>query len=400
VSAGYDLIVVGGGIAGSALAAAMAEEGARVLLVERERAFKDRVRGELLAPWGVAEARRLSIVDCLRTEDGHELPYIDFYNGPLLAAHRDMAATTPHALPCLSFGHPMMQERCLSRAQRAGCEVRRGVRAEAVATGSPSCVRLQQDGRSEDLRARLVVIADGRVSELRRSAGFEAERDPECMYVAGVLLEGMESVADSACVIIFTPPTGAAYVIPQGRGRARAYYAYHRDATYRLSGIQDFPLFVAESVRIGAQESWYAGARVSGPLASFSGADTWVEHPYLPGIALLGDAAGSNDPVWGQGMSLALRDARVLRDCLLSSEDWDAAGHGYAAERDRYYSAVHTVTRWFARLNFDRGEVADARRARALPLIGQEPDRMPDHLNSGPDLPAGDLVRRRYFGED
>ena len=41
----YDVISVGGGLGGSALAKAMAELGARVLVVERETQFKDRVRG-------------------------------------------------------------------------------------------------------------------------------------------------------------------------------------------------------------------------------------------------------------------------------------------------------------------------------------------------------------------
>jgi flavin-dependent dehydrogenase len=41
----YDLITVGGGLAGAALAGALAERGARVLVLERETKFKDRVRG-------------------------------------------------------------------------------------------------------------------------------------------------------------------------------------------------------------------------------------------------------------------------------------------------------------------------------------------------------------------
>src|SRR5690606_40591492 len=57
----YDLVVVGGGLAGASLARAMASSGARVLVLERERVFRDRVRGDLLYPWGVAEARRLGI---------------------------------------------------------------------------------------------------------------------------------------------------------------------------------------------------------------------------------------------------------------------------------------------------------------------------------------------------
>ena len=57
----YDIITVGGGIAASSLAKAMAERGAKVLVLEREKQFKDRVRGEAIVSWGVAEANELGI---------------------------------------------------------------------------------------------------------------------------------------------------------------------------------------------------------------------------------------------------------------------------------------------------------------------------------------------------
>jgi NADPH-dependent 2,4-dienoyl-CoA reductase/sulfur reductase-like enzyme len=47
----YDLVIIGGGIAGSSLACSMAKAGARVLLLESEIEFRDRVRGEILCPW-------------------------------------------------------------------------------------------------------------------------------------------------------------------------------------------------------------------------------------------------------------------------------------------------------------------------------------------------------------
>ena len=50
----YDLITVGGGLGGAALAKVLAEKGLRVLVIEREREFKDRIRGEIMWPWGVA----------------------------------------------------------------------------------------------------------------------------------------------------------------------------------------------------------------------------------------------------------------------------------------------------------------------------------------------------------
>ena len=55
----YDVITVGGGLAGAALAKRLAENGMRVLVLEREVAFRDRVRGEQMHCWGVAEARTL-----------------------------------------------------------------------------------------------------------------------------------------------------------------------------------------------------------------------------------------------------------------------------------------------------------------------------------------------------
>jgi menaquinone-9 beta-reductase len=58
----YDIITVGGGLGGSALAKVMADHGARVLVVEREKQFKDRIRGEFFAPWGVAETSPVKVV--------------------------------------------------------------------------------------------------------------------------------------------------------------------------------------------------------------------------------------------------------------------------------------------------------------------------------------------------
>ena len=55
----YDIITIGGGLGGSSLAKAMAEHGARVLVLERERQFKDRMHSDVMAPWGVAEAETL-----------------------------------------------------------------------------------------------------------------------------------------------------------------------------------------------------------------------------------------------------------------------------------------------------------------------------------------------------
>ena len=52
-----DVVIVGAGIGGSALAKALADDGLDVLVLEQSEVYEDRVRGESMVPWGVAEAR-------------------------------------------------------------------------------------------------------------------------------------------------------------------------------------------------------------------------------------------------------------------------------------------------------------------------------------------------------
>jgi hypothetical protein len=99
-------------------------------------------------------------------------------------------------------------------------------------------------------------------------------------------------------------------------------------------------------------------------------------------------------------LSLTVRDVRVLRDRLLATTDWDGAAHAYADEHDRYYGALRAIIGWRRELYFERGPEADARRARAFPRLAQEPERAPDLLGLGPDVPTDDAARRRFFGED
>ena len=78
----YDLIIAGGGIAGSSLALVMARAGARVLVLEREERFRDRVRGEGIHVWGTVDVKALGVYDILLGRCAHELPFIAISPGP------------------------------------------------------------------------------------------------------------------------------------------------------------------------------------------------------------------------------------------------------------------------------------------------------------------------------
>src|ERR1043165_9284949 len=112
----YDAVIVGGGLAGSALADQLARAGRRVLVLERGTRFKDRVRGENMLPWGVSAAKRLGIYDTLIAAGGHPAPNWVVYTMGRPDPIRDLPSTTPDGGTMLNIFHADMQEAVMARA--------------------------------------------------------------------------------------------------------------------------------------------------------------------------------------------------------------------------------------------------------------------------------------------
>jgi len=125
------------------------------------------------------------------------------------------------------------------------------------------------------------------------------------------------------------------FVLPQAAARARLYLLYPVDQRKRFAGPTDardfldsFPLACLPGSEHIAQ------AKPAGPCAAYPMNDAWTDHPVAEGLALIGDAAGYSDPHIAQGLSIALRDVRILRDLLLAGDDWSPASlQPYVHER-------------------------------------------------------------------
>lgn len=408
----YDLIIAGGGLAGSALAIAMRRAGCRVLVVEQETRFRDRIRGEVLMPWGSREAKRLDIYDELLAGCGLEAP---IWSSAGASGHvtgiRDLVATTPERDCCLTFPHPLMQETLLGIAAASGVEVLRGVSLDQIDPGTRPAARVTFKDAPRKISARLIVVADGRESRLRSALGFDLRRDREFILIAGMLLRSdaefgrridgdagdttrrIQEFADSTrqrLIIAFS-------VAPKLN---RIYLMHHKDAfSRRLSGERALEEAVKEFRALGTPTTWFEGATLAGPLGTFDGAARWVDRPYRDGVVLIGDAAGATDPVWGEGLSRTLRDVRLLRDRLVATDDWRAAAAAYAADHDDFFGRMLRIDAMRGELFFDVGPVANARRKRAFAAQERNPGVRLDTLALGPDAPCDDAARARYFGE-
>jgi 2-polyprenyl-6-methoxyphenol hydroxylase-like FAD-dependent oxidoreductase len=276
----------------------------------------------------------------------------------------------------------------------------RPAEAVGVVAGHPPTIIVRADGSERRITGRLAVGADGRNSRLRARAGFAVSRDPDCLTVAGLLLRDLALPEDAVQFVMNPMVQRLSIIFPVGRRRFRAYVVFRHDSHRPLRGAGDEARFIELSVATGASPAWFAPGTVIGPLASFNAPDTWVERPYRDGIVLVGDAAAASDPSFGCGLSLTLRDVRILRDRLLETDDWAAAADAYAAQHDLYAASLRRIHGWFRELFHGTGAEADALRARALPRIVEDPSRIVDFIGCGPEAPSDEAARRRFFGED
>lgn len=383
----YDIIVVGGGLGGAVAARKLAETGRRVLVLERETVFRDRVRGEQMHPWGGAVARRLGIYDELLATCGHDARYNNAYVDGHQTSHRDLHATTPYGgIGVTTFHHPEMQELLLTAAATAGATVRRGAGVRSLVGGDAPVVIFADDQGTHSVAARIVIGADGRTSKVRAWGGFSTKQDPERLRIAGAVFHHTSAPVDGLHMCV--APHGNMLLCPFGDGRARAYFIYDIGVAGRrsLSGKDKVDEFVRLCRATGAPSTWFDGMVLAPPLADFEGANQWVEHPYRNGIALIGDAAATLDPSFGSGLSKVLLDVERLLDALASTDDRDTALHGYAASHDRHYGIVRDIESWMMTLLWSRGPEADDRRHRVMPRFSAGDPALPD-LQLGPDGP-------------
>ena len=364
----YDLIIIGGGIGGSALAQVMARSGRSVLLLEQSEVYQDRVRGEWIAPWGVDEVKRLGLYELLIGAGGHHLTQHVTYDGAV-----DPAEAEAQPLPLgmfregvpgpLCIGHPKHCQTLFDAAQAAGVEALRGVVVSKVEAGATPCVTFEHDGKVREARARLLIGADGRTSQVRESAGITLHQDTPHHWFAGLLVEGCEGWREDMQAIGTEGDFGF-LAFPQGGGAVRVYGGYALDQATRFKGPDGPRRFLdAFALNCSPANRHLVAGRPAGPLFSYVNADSWTDEPFAAGVVLIGDAAGWNDPIIGLGLSITYRDARIVSDILKASEDWSPAAFApYAEERAERMRRLRFTASLVSALDMEFGEAADARR--------------------------------------
>jgi flavin-dependent dehydrogenase len=304
----YDVVVVGGGPAGSATATGFAAQGRSVLVLDAARFPRHKACAEYVSPGGAALLQRLGALERLigcgrgRWLVGMQIQAPD--GRCHLLGYRDQAGIQQQGL---SVSRLDLDATLLDVARRRGATVRDGCRARQLCW-SDHRVTGVVTAKGERIAAELVVGADGANSVVARAVG--ARRPALWPRRLGLIahLQGVEWPEDYGQMLVgrhgyvgVAPldrqglvTVGLVRTMPDGRlGPAR---------TALVAALAEYPDMAA---RLGA-------GRLVGSVVGVGPMVRRVTRVVGPGYALVGDAAGFFDPFTGEGIYRALRGAELL----------------------------------------------------------------------------------------
>jgi menaquinone-9 beta-reductase len=393
----FDVVIVGGGIAGSSLGGVLARGGLGVLVVEKEARFRDRIRGEGTWPWGAAEARQAGLADLLDAAGTVEMRAFKRYkNGQPVETIWERPAPE---IPGLGFYHPRFQEAAFSWAEAQGATTIRPAKAINFSRNGQASLSVAVDGGETEFTARLIVGADGKLSMTRRWTGGESVADPENHRMGGVLVSG--AVYDREWDNVAWVPVEAVNWFAAGAEMTRLYLVMTAQRLQETGVDRSFAALIAFAAA-HAPEGALQYVEQQGPIGFFPNNDSWASRIAGNDVVLIGDAAGAPDPTQGQGTALLFHDVRVLSELLLSESNWATAIEEFAERRRRAFAVIREVDRWH-NVFFDTS--AEAARLRE----GHQRARQHDpavggfsfmEVNGPAGLVADEAARRRFFGED
>ena len=381
----YDVIVVGGRVAGAATAMLLARCGHRVLVLERSPMPSDTVSTHAILRSGVLQLDRWGLLDSLVEAGTPPISRITlgFGDEPIEFEVRDEYGVDTLYAP----RRHLLDDLILRAAVAAGAEARDLTTVTGLVRdrdGKVAGVRARMDGEAAVMTARHVVGADGHRSRVAEWAGALTRRshDPtntvHYAYFEGIEQTGFWFQFSRGVNVGLVPTNEGQCLVFAGRPAAlRRRFTADPDAEFnRLLSLGGAAL--AERVAGGTRVSGFRGT---------SGLAGHLRQAWGPGWSLVGDAGYTKDPISAHGISDALRDAelcsRAVDRALSDSGSANAAFDWYETTRDTLSARIFAESEALARFEWDPDEAS-----RRMRVVSEEVRAECELIHSLPSWPA------------
>jgi flavin-dependent dehydrogenase len=336
-----DVVVVGGGPAGSACALSLARRGFDVTIVERARFPRRKVCGEYLNAGAIAALDELGVGGDVR-ERARRL------SGVRLVTPKIDPVELRFPAPAFALARETLDDLLLAAAVAAGATLAHARVEDLVFDGGrvAGVAARGDDGVSAELRARFVVGADGSGSLVARRLDLVRASRSSRRFALGGHYRGFDDLGgfvemhvDRGTYFALNPLPGAlTNVMVVVREKQLATWSQAVDEGVR-----------GAAATLGGGRRSFDGAERVGARATIGPLAFGVRAVTGPGALLVGDAAGFLNPFTGQGVMLALRGgmaaALAIDAALRAGVEESAALESYAEGRARDFRARHAIAK-------------------------------------------------------
>jgi flavin-dependent dehydrogenase len=355
-----DVLIAGGGIAGSSLAIMLGRAGATVALFEQGRFPREKACGEGIMPPGVAVLERLGLAGAV---GGAPFEGVRYYADDIVAEGRFPRLDGRPATGRGQRRWHLDQVLFAAAAATPGVAAYTSARVEAPIVERGRVVGLRVLG--EDQYAPLTIAADGAHSRLRRRLGLDSARPESRRAGLRAHFRLAPAAVQPPWVEVFLGQAAEVYVTPlPDREILVAALMAHEVLSGGAAG--------AFQRLIRAQPALRARLEGAEQITAFRGMSpltTSARAGVVPGAALLGDAAGFVDPITGGGITQALLTAELLAEHLCRERP---DGVAWLMAYDRARTALLRDYRRLTRLVLGLADHPRLARA-ALRLLGWTP---------------------------
>ncbi|KAG8364171.1 hypothetical protein BUALT_Bualt19G0099300 [Buddleja alternifolia] len=322
-----DIIIVGAGVAGAALAYTLGKEGRRVHVIERDLTEPDRIVGELLQPGGYLKLIELGLEDCVGDIDAQRV-----FGYALYKDGKDTKLSYPlEKFDSDVSGRSFHNGRFIQR-MREKAETLSNVRLEQGTVtslleekGTIKGVQYKtKNGDEITAYAPLTIVCDGCFSNLRRSLCTPKVEQPSCFV--GIILENCElPYANHGHVVLGDPSPILFYPISSTEIRCLVDVPGQKVPSISNGEMAKYlKTVVAPQIPPQLYDS-FIGAIEKGNIRTMPNRSMPAIPQPTPGAILMGDAFNMRHPLTGGGMTVALSDIVLLRDLLRPIHDLNDA---------------------------------------------------------------------------
>src|SRR5215471_14549018 len=337
-----DVIVVGGGPAGSAVSCLLAERGISTVLIEEKRMPREKLCGAFITPECLPTLHRLGALDQIVAAGAQRISELRLLAPTGRAITTSISAISAGGGKCgLSLSRRRFDEILIDRARKSGAVVLEGMAVKrglfhAGSACGVECVSLPT-GATRVFEAPLIIDASGRNSRLSLGAGERiAARKGGRLYALKAQLQTVSLPSER--VELYFYPTGYGGLSRIEGGLANLCFitteASIKEASGDAANVMRRSLMKNPVARQRLSEARVVGKWLSAGPLSFG------HRPFRRnGVIAIGDAAGMIDPFTGTGIQIALRSGEILAESILEDRA-NFKGHTNAAQ---YHARVRKL---------------------------------------------------------